>query len=141
MKRMIFSGCIILVFASMVLVSYAAMTKQPITVKDLPDLKGKWTGSRVGGGGTRLNTDLEISNDSLPVQGKFIFYDVVRPGQRGRTEIKEFKNGKINDQGNLLFTGPNIEVELSLYKDDGKMKLEGNYFWAGVKATMSFTKK
>jgi hypothetical protein len=89
----------------------------------------------------RLNTDLEISNDSLPVQDKFIFYDVMRSGRRGETEIRDFKNGKINDQGNLLITGSNIEVELSLYKDDGKKKLEGNFFWTGKKGTMSFTKE
>jgi hypothetical protein len=41
----------------------------------------------------------------------------------------------------LLITGNNIEVELSLYEDDGKKKLEGNYFWKGVKGTMSFKKK
>jgi hypothetical protein len=41
----------------------------------------------------------------------------------------------------LLITGSNIEVELSLYKDDGKKKLEGNFFWTGKKGTMSFTKE
>jgi hypothetical protein len=89
----------------------------------------------------RLNTDLEISNDSLPVQGKFIFYDIMRSGRRGETEIRDFNNGKINDQGNLFIKGGNMEVELSLYKDDGKMKLEGNFFWTGAKGTMSFKKK
>ncbi len=141
MKRIVYGGVIIQIIILIGMVSYAAMTKQPITVKDLPDLKGKWTGSRIGGGGIRLNADLEISNDSLPVQGKLTFYDISRAGRRGQTEIKDLKNGKINDQGNLLFTGSNVEVELSLYKDDGEMKLEGNYFWTGRKGTISFTKK
>ena len=140
MKRMISSACIILVFASMVLVSYAAMTREPISPSNLSDLKGKWVGSRTVGPGTVLNTDLEISNDSLPVQGKFIFYDVQRKGKARTTEIIDFK-GKINDQGNLLITGANMEVELSLYKDDGKMKIEGNFFWMGARGTMSFKKK
>jgi hypothetical protein len=121
--------------------SHAKMEKIAISEGNLPDLKGKWTGSRIMGAGTRLNTDFEISNDSLPVQGKFIFYDVMRSGRRGETQIIDFKNGKINDQGNLLITGSNIEVELSLYKDDGKKKLEGNFFWTGKKGTMSFTKE
>jgi hypothetical protein len=65
----------------------------------------------------------------------------MRSGRGRETQIIDFKNGKINDQGNLLITGSNIEVELSLYKDDGKKKLEGNIFWMGAKGTMSFTKK
>ena len=140
MKRIIFPWGVILLIISMALVSYAKMEKIAISEGNLPDLKGKWTGSRIMGAGTRLNTDFEISNDSLPVQGKFIFYDVMRSGRRGETEIKDFM-GKINDQGNLVITGSNVEVELSLYKDDGKMKLEGNFFWTGAKGTMSFKKK
>ena len=140
-KMMIFSGCIILVLTSMVFMSYGEMQKVAISAANLPDLKGKWIGSRVGGGGTSLNTDLEIFNDSLPIQGKFIFYDVTRPGQRGRTEEIDFKGGKINDQGNLFVKGANVDVELSLYEDGGKKKLEGNYYWMGVRATMSFKKK
>ncbi len=99
-------------------------------------------GTRTIGPGRDFNTDLEILNDTLPVQSKFILYDVTKQGrQRGETLIPDFKNGKINDQGNLVITGSNIEVELSLYDDVGKKKLEGNYFWTGVKGTMSFKKK
>jgi len=140
MKRMIFSGCIILVLASMVFVSYAEMQKIALSQGNLADLKGKWVGSRTIGPGTLKNTDLEISNDSLPVQVKLIFYNVRRPGKMDTTEIRDFK-GKINDQGNLFHKGPDNEVELSLYKDDGKMKLEGTFFWFGSKGTMSFKKK
>jgi hypothetical protein len=139
-KMMIFSGCIILVLTSMVFMSYGGMQKVPITAANLPDLKGKWVGSRVVGTGTTLNTDLEIFNDTLPVQGKFTFYGVRRAGKPEATEVKDFK-AKINDQGNLFITGPNVEAELSLYKDDGKMKLEGNFFWTGAKGTMEFKKK
>jgi hypothetical protein len=125
----------------MALMSHAKMEKIAISEGNLQGLKEKWIGSRIMGAGTRLNKDCEISNDSLPVQGKFIFYDVMRSGKRGETQIIDFKNGKINDQGNLLITGSNIEVDLSLYKDDGKKKLEGNFFWTGKKGTMSFTKE
>jgi hypothetical protein len=141
MRRIIFPWGVILLIISMALVSYAKMEKIAISEGNLPDLKGKWTGSRIVGPGTQLNTDFEISNDSLPVQGKFIFYDVRRPGRAGTTEIIDFKNGKINDQGNLFITGSNIEVEISLYKDDRQTKLEGNFFWTGAKGTMSFKKK
>jgi hypothetical protein len=142
MKRMIFPGCIILVLASMVFVSYAEMQKVALSEGNLADLKGKWTGSRTTQGRIGLNTDLEISNDSLPVQGKLIFYNVRKKGrgQSETTEIHDFK-AKINDQGNLFIQGRNNEVELSLYKDDGKMKLDGNFYWFGSKGTMSFKKQ
>jgi hypothetical protein len=116
MKRIIFPWGVILLIISMALVSYAKMEKIAISEGNLPDLKGTWIGSRIMGAGTRLNTDLGISNDSLPVQGKFIFNDIMRGGRHGETEIRDFKNSKINDQGNLLITGSNMEVELSLYK-------------------------
>ena len=141
MKRMIFSGGIILVLASMVFVSYADMQKVALSEGNLADLKGKWVGSRNTAGRMGINTDLEISNDSLPVQGKLTFYNVRKAGGKSdTTEIRDFK-GKINDQGNLFFKGPNNEVELSLYKDDGKMKLEGNFYWFGSRGTMWFKKK
>ena len=139
MKKIIFTWGVILLIISMALVSYAKMEKTAISAGNLADLKGKWVGSRIAGTGTSLNTDLEISNDSLPVQGKFTLYDVKRPGRQGETKIIDFK-GKINDQGNLVITGSNMKVELSLYKDDGKMKLEGDFFWTGVQGTMSFKK-
>jgi len=139
MKKAIFFGSFVLIFVSMVLVSYAAMTKGPLSRSDLPALKGKWVGTRTVGTATVLNTDLEIHNDTLPVEGKFIFYDVLRAGRRG-TETINFK-AKINEKGNLYVKGGNVEVELSLYKEDAKIKLEGDYFWAGAKGTMSFKKK
>jgi hypothetical protein len=142
MKRIFFPWGIILVILSVALMSYAKWEKIAISKGNLAELKGEWIGSRTIGPGRDFNTDLEILNDTLPVQSKFILYDVTRPGrQRGETVITDFKNGKINDQGNLLITGNNIEVELSLFEDDGKKKLEGNYFWKGNKGTMSFKKK
>jgi len=125
----------------MVLVSYAEMQKIALSESNLADLKGKWVGSRSTAKRVGINTDLEIFNDSLPVQGKLTFYNVTKPGGKSdTTEIRDFK-GKINDQGNLFFKGPNNEVELSLYKDGDKMKLEGNFYWFGSSGTMSFKKE
>jgi hypothetical protein len=138
MKKAIFSGCIILVLASMVFVSYAEMKKTVISKSNLADLKGKWVGSRTAGSSTK-NTDLEISSDRLPIRGKFTFYDFSKRGRGGTTtETFDFV-GEINDQGNLVIKSPN--VELSLYKDDGKMRLEGpSTGWTG-RGIMSFSKK
>jgi hypothetical protein len=137
---MIFPWGVILLIISVAVVSYAEMEKIAISRGNLTDLKGKWVGSRVVGPGTMLNTDLEIYNDSLPVEGKLTFYDVRRAHKAGTTEIVDFKGARINDQGNLVIKGPNVELELSLYKDDGKMKLEGNYVWMAARGTAMFKK-
>ena len=128
----------------MVLVSYAAMTKTPISPSDLPALKGKWVGTRTLGTGTVLNTDLEILNDTLPLKGKFIFYDVARRGAMKGTDTIEYPNGEINKEGALVFRGKVAEknfFELSLYKDDGKMKLDGDLYLMGFRGKMTINKK
>jgi len=141
MKRLIFLWGITLLIISMALVSYAEMQKIALSEGNLADLKGKWIGNRNTAARGGLNTDLEISNDSLPVQGKLTFYNVRKAGGKSdTTETREFK-AKINDQGNLFFKGSKNEVELSLYKDDGKMKLDGNYHWGGDSGAMSFKKQ
>ena len=141
-KMMIFSGCIILVLASIVFVAYGEMQKIVILKANLSDLQGNWVGSRTTGQGDQRNTDLTISNDSLPLQCKFTLYDFENIQGRGKTKtLDRDLKGKINDQGNLLVEAGNVEVELSLYDDGGKKKLEGNYFWGGRKGKMSFNKK
>jgi hypothetical protein len=74
------------------------------------------------------------------VHGKFIFYNVRKRGKTDTTETHELK-GKINDKGNLLFEGRTLKVELSLHKDNGAMKLEGEYFASERHGTISFKKK
>jgi len=141
-KMMVFSGCIILLLASVVSMIYAEMQKIDLSEGNLADLKGKWVGSRSSGTGATFNTDLEIFNDSVPIQGKFIFYDLITPGSRStRTQVIDFKRGKINDQGNLLIEGYRNKWELSLYKDDGKLKIEGHFFSTVGEGAMSFRKK
>jgi hypothetical protein len=140
MKRMILSWGIILLTISVALVSYAKMEKIAITKDNLTDLKGNWIGSRSIGPGDARNTDLEIYNDVLPVKGKFVLYGGRKKASEG-TKTINFNNGKINDQGNLLIEGSNLEAELSFYKDDGMMKLEGDFSLKVGKGTMSFKKK
>ncbi|MBP1699699.1 MAG: hypothetical protein H6Q41_4887 [Deltaproteobacteria bacterium] len=141
MKRMIFPGCIVLVLVSLAFVSYGEMQKIAISKGNLADLKGKWTGSRSPKPGTTLSTDLEISKESLPVHAKLIFYNVKKRG-KSDTEIHELKGGKINDKGNLLFEGrASLKLELSLYKEGDRMKLEGQYFSSERGGPISLEKK
>lgn len=141
MKNMIFLGCIIIVLASMVFVSCATMQKIAISEGNLAQLKGKWTGSRSPDPSLTLITDLEIYNDSFPVRGKFIFHEARMPGSSDTTNIIDFKEGTINDKGNLLITESAIKAELSLYKEDGKIWLWGSFSFSGKGGTMLLKKK
>ena len=142
MKRIVFWGIFIQVFILMGLVSYAAMTREPISKGNLCDLKGKWEGWRtVGVGGSHnARTELEIYNDTLPLKGKFLFEQIKRQDRGGGTGTMEFKAGKIENGNFYLKAGQNY-WELSLHKDDGKMKLEGDFYFRGAKGTMSLKKK
>ncbi len=141
MKKMIFLGCIIIVLAPMVFVSCAPMQKIAISEGNLAQLKGKWTGIRSLDRNVTLNTDLEISNDSFPVQGKWIFHEVRVPDKPDVTYVIDFKGGEINDKGNLSITDPAFKAELSLYKDDGKMCLMGSFSSPAGGGTMWLIKK
>lgn len=143
MKRTIFLGCMGLLFALMVVVSYAAMTKVPISTSDLPDLKGKWEGWRTGAvGGAGLRTELEIYNDTLPLKGKITYHDVKRRGMKDALgDFIQELNGTINNDGNLYSKSGQNSIELSLYKGDGKMKLDGDCYLTGFKGTMTLNKK
>lgn len=139
MKKIVFGGVFILIIL-VGLVSYAAMTKEPISESNLSDLKGNWEGWRTLTGGD-FRTELVIDNDTLPLKGKFTFHDVKRKGKMSGTNDAEFKQGKIKNNNFYLKWGGNNEVELSLHKGDGKMKLEGDLYFAGNRGTMTLNKK
>jgi len=125
----------------MVLVSYAAMTKTPISPSDLPALKGKWEGWRTPAtGGAGLRTDLEILNDTLPLKVKITYHDVKRKGMMSGDLVEEYK-ATINKDGNFYFKSGQNYIELSLYKDDGKMKLDGDLYLMGFRGKMTINKK
>ncbi len=131
----------LLVFILTAMTSYAIYTKKTITPADLPVLKGKWSGDRVvGTKPEKYLVDLEINNDKLPLKGKLTLYKVIRAGVKDRTEVIGLGKSEIKD-GNLVIKGDNIVFELSLYTEEGKMKLEGDYSFQDLKGTLSVYKK
>ena len=138
MKKIVLGGVFILMFL-VGWVSYAAMTKEPITESNLSDLKGKWEGWRTIKM-RNFRTELEIENDTLPLKGKFLFHEIQRRDKMGGTHTMEFKQGKIKDNNFYLQRGQD-EFELSLHKGDGKMKLEGDFYSGGHKGTITLNKK
>ena len=144
MKRAMMLIGVVLIFLFMAITSDARYTKKPITLDDLPAMKRKWQGDRqfkdirITG---NYPVDLEINNDKLPLQGKLTLHNVKAAGQRERTETIGLKNSEINQEGNLVIKTQSMQIELSLYTDDDKMKLEGDYTFQGGQATLSVKKK
>jgi hypothetical protein len=139
MKIVVLGGVFILIIL-VGLAGYAAMSREPISKDTLPDLKGKWEGWRTIEGARDARTELEIDSDTLPLRGKFTLHDVRQKGTKSGTNEVEFDHGKIKDD-NFYFKRGNNEVELSLHKDEGKMKLEGNFQFWGAKGRMTLNKK
>ena len=67
MKRALFLTMVILLVA---VFATAKAPVTPITKHDLKDLKGAWTGERLGQRGGFEGVDLIIFNDSLPLEGE-----------------------------------------------------------------------
>jgi hypothetical protein len=140
MKRIVFWGVFIQVFILMGLASYAAMKREPISEGNLSDLKGKWEGVRTVARTHNMRTELEIYNDTLPLKGKFIFHEIKMQNRPVGTDTMQFDGGRIKNDNFYLKGGQNY-WELSLHKGDGKMKLEGDFYFRGVRGTMTLNKK
>jgi len=136
MKKIVW-GVLIQFFTLIALASCASMPREPISEGDLSYLTGKWEGRRNVRQGT-FRTEMEIYNDSLPLKGKVIWHDVKRKGSG--TYTWEFMEGMIKDGKLYVKRGQNY-VELSLYKGDGKMKLDGVVFTEGYEGTIILFKK
>ena len=142
MKKMICLIAVALMVASVAL----AAPKMAITAKDLPALKGTWTGI-LGFGVTEQGgsspAKLEILNDTVPVKFKFTITDVPQQiasqtgGQAGQNVIEgEFV---LTTQGTLMFMGAAKNFfEVSLTSKD---KINIWYIYNILRGDGSFSKK
>jgi len=108
----------------------ATVPVKPIVSSDLPDLKGRWEGTReivIGFVRTFAFTEMEIFSDTLPVKGKVIIYYQDYSGTEPRTY--PFDDGEIDQEGKLIVRLPeNNRMELSFYSGEPKKTLYGS-FW------------
>ncbi len=108
----------ILLLSLVVLLSCATVPVKPTTQADVPGLKGKWKGFYQSRGGTYTQAvELEILNE---LNGNWTWSHADRP-----PDTFPFY-GKI-ENGRIVNSWPGGQVNLSLRKGDGKMKLEGDY--------------
>ena len=143
---------ICLVSIGLLLISVALSctpAKTVITKSNLPTLRGKWQGWTTFSAfqSNPILTTLEITNDTVPVQGRIILNNLPRgvadlfpPGAvtAGGNVTIDFKNGMISDQGTLIgHTGQNF-LELTLSVGE---KMNGWFYYRGTKGTMDLTKK
>ena len=142
MKKIVCIIAVVLMLASVVY----AQKKMAITAKDLPGMKGTWTGSISFGitEGQASACTLEIMNDTVPVKAKLTVNQV--PDSlaaslgltAGRNEM-ESDNGKISSKGTLMWTGP-AEGFFEVIKT-GDKKASANYWFKGLRGDASLTKK
>jgi hypothetical protein len=151
MKKRVCYGGIVLIFVAVLSASWlcipsrvdCASRPEVMTPKDAPALKGKWVGrtqfgsfgSAEAGGDTV--TELEITNDTLPLEGKITFLvlprDVwkdlpsgIQGGPTGQGAVVLFKKGRLSDKGAFMLISGDNSLTLYLYNEGGKQKLVGS---------------
>jgi len=143
MKKIICIIAVVLMIASVVY----AQKKAGITAKDLPALKGTYTGmlswGTFEGGGTSACT-LEILNDAVPIKGKLTISSVPQTvatamGMSTTPEPMASEDGALTSQGTIMFTGP-AKNFLEISKS-GEKKIKVNYFFRGLRGDGTLTKK
>lgn len=145
MKKII---CWLAVVLMVVSVAFAAGKMKMIAAKDLPGLKGTWVGmldfGDVGGQAASSNCELEILNDTVPVQAKLTVLNVpsfVAPFlgiMSGRNEF-DLNDGQLTSQGTIFWISPEKNMfELSM----GREKyLDAAYWYREIKGTALLKKK
>jgi hypothetical protein len=155
MKKRVCYGSIVLFVVAVLSVSWmcfaprvdAASRPELMTPKDVSALKGKWVGrthfeNLQGGevGGAEV-TELEIYNDTLPLEGKITFLVLprrvwtdlpmsVQGGPTGQGAVVPFKKGKLSNKGAFMLISGENSLTLYLYNEGGKQRLVGTVFMA-----------
>ncbi len=139
---------IICLLAIALMIASVAFAAAKITVKDLPALKGTWTGmldfGMVGAQAGSTACALEILNDKVPLQAKLTLSNVpdfVASGLgvlSGRNEVN-LNDGQLTSQGTIFWTGAEKNMfEVSM---GGEKKLNATYWFRTIRGSASLKKK
>lgn len=141
-----------LVFVSLLLLSCTSAQKTIITKETLPTLQGTW------GGWTSWSnaqvrpglTNLQINKTTIPIAGTITWDNVPQqivntlPSSTlpaGNYITINFNDGQLTDQGTIsVQLGMGNFFEFTLLAGE-KMKMNGWFFYYGIKGTMDLTKK
>lgn len=144
MKKII---CLIVIALMIASVAFAAAK---ITAKDLPGLKGTWTGNLDFGdvGVTAASTacTLEILNDKVPVQAKLTLsnvpdYIASHLGvMAGRNEFN-LDNGQLTSQGTIFWISPEGEKNVFEVSMGREKYLDATYWFKWIRGSAILKKK
>ena len=139
MKRLMIASLAVL----FLLGACATVPVRPITSSDLPDLKGKWEGTReivLNFLRTFSFAQLEIYNDTVPVKGKLTLYIPEYTGNEVRTY--PFENGQLDQTGKLIIDLPETNrMELLFSSGETKKTLYGSFMHGRQLGKITLIKK
>jgi len=144
MKKMICVVVVVLMIAAVAI----AQKKTAITAKDLPALKGTYSGMiSFGLGVAEADTSpctLEILNDTVPVKAKLTIANIKdqvasRLGIQGGQKVGESDDGTLTSMGTIMFTGP--EKNFFEVSSAGAKTLKVYYFFRGLRGEGTLKKK
>jgi hypothetical protein len=146
MKKIICLAAVVLMVVS---VAFAA-GKMKIAAKDLPGLKGTWTGmldfGMVGDQVASSNCTLEILNDKVPVQAKLTVLNVadyIAPHlgiPAGRNEFN-LDNGQLTSQGTIFWISPEGEKNVFEVSMGREKYLDATYWFRTIRGSALLKKK
>ncbi len=136
---------------STVLAGCAPVQKTMVTKNNLSSLRGTWRGWTTFSSvqSNPVMTTMEISNDTIPLQGKITLESLPGPvasafpadaKTAGNDVTIDFRNGMISDQGTLIGQSGQNFLELTLFLGE-KMKMNGWFYYYSAKGTVDLTKK
>ena len=142
MKKMICVVVVVLMIAAVAI----AQKKTAITAKDLPALKGTYSGIISFGlvEGDTSPCTLEILNDTVPIKAKLTIDNVKdqiasRIGIQGGKNVMENNDGALTTMGTIMFTGP--EKNFLEVSSAGAKKVNLFYFFRGLRGDATLKKK
>ena len=132
MEKMLNRGYMVLFLSLVVLLSCGTLPIKPVTQADLPDLKGEWKGFYEERGRTQSQPiELKLGEE---LNGSWTWHFGNRPPETFPFHGK-IENGRIN-----VFHPGAGQINLSLRKGEGKMKLEGDFQFERTAGTMYLNK-
>ncbi len=149
MRRLTYLIGISLISVSLTFLDNTEAAERILIAHDnLATLKGVWNGNRILRFTThQAKVDLELYNDVEPLQGKCTFRDIrgkeveaFHSAPRAIVDI-HFKNAHMNDKGTLLIIEGETSIELSLYSEGKRLKLEGSYQCGNAGGTIVLYKR
>ena len=136
---------------SIALAGCTPVQKTVITASNLPSIQGTYEGWTDFGIGqfSPVMTQLQISNNTVPIQGRVTFNNLPNELARiipadhktvGNNVTINFSDGKISQNGTVISRIGQNTLELAYFEEE-KPKIRGWFYYWAFKGTFEVTKK